>query len=69
MDLTTSTPELMVHGSPHVAKTVKHVPEQGRKARTVQPITMESSVSPEGGLGVVIHLSNNKEEVNHQFIH
>jgi hypothetical protein len=37
VDLTASTPELMiqaaiVRGSPHVAKVVKHVSEQGREA-------------------------------------
>jgi hypothetical protein len=61
VDLAASTPELMVRvitvrGSPRVAKMVKHVPEQGRKAQTVQPITTEPFVSPEGGVGVVVHL-------------
>jgi hypothetical protein len=36
---------------------VKHILEQGRKAGTVQPITTEPSVGPEGGVRVVIHLS------------
>jgi hypothetical protein len=62
VDLTASTPELMirkalVRGSPRVAKTVERVPELGRKARTVQPVTMEPFVDPEGGVGIVIHLS------------
>jgi hypothetical protein len=61
MNLTVSTPELMVwvttvHGSPRVAKTVKHVPEQGQKAGTMQLVATEPSVSPEGGIEVVVHL-------------
>jgi hypothetical protein len=67
MDLTASTPEFMVRtttvrGSPHVAEMVEHVLEQGRKARTVQPITREPSVGPEGGVGVVIHLSKTRKK-------
>jgi hypothetical protein len=67
MDLTTSTSELTiwaitVRRSPRVAKTVKHVPKQGRKAQTVQPITTEPSVGLEGGVGVVIHLSNTRKK-------
>jgi hypothetical protein len=67
MDLTASTPELMVwaatvRGSPRVAKMVKHVPEQGQKAGKVQPVTTKSSVGPEGGIGVVIHLSKTREK-------
>jgi hypothetical protein len=51
VDLTVSTPELIVRattvrGSPRVAEMVKHVPEQGRKTRTVQPITTEPSIGP-----------------------
>jgi hypothetical protein len=66
VDLTASMPELtvwatMVRGRPRVAETVKHVPEQGRKARTVQPITTEPSVDPEGGRRVVVHLSETKK--------
>jgi hypothetical protein len=66
VDLTASTPELtvraaMVRGSPHVAETVDHVPDQGRKTQTVQPITTEPSVGPEGGIGVVVHLSKTKK--------
>jgi hypothetical protein len=56
MDLTASMSELMVRattvrGSPCVAETVKHVPEQGRKARTVQPIATEPSVGPRVAYG------------------
>jgi hypothetical protein len=40
-----------------VAETVKHIPEQGRKDGTVQPVATKPSVSHEGGVGVVIHLS------------
>jgi hypothetical protein len=62
VDLAVSTPELtvrttMVRGSPRVAETVKQVPKQGWKAGTVQPVATEPSVGPEGGVGVVIHLS------------
>jgi hypothetical protein len=62
MDLVASTPKLMVraatvHKSSRVAEMVEHVPEQGRKTRTVQHITTEPFISPEGGVGVVIHLS------------
>jgi hypothetical protein len=45
-----------------VAETVEHVPEQGRKAGTVQPVAMKLSVSPEGGVGVVIHLLKIREK-------
>jgi hypothetical protein len=45
-----------VRGGPHVAETVKHIPEQGQKAGTVQPVATEPSVDPEGGIGVVVHL-------------
>jgi hypothetical protein len=62
VDLAASTPKLtvwvtMVRGSHRVAETVKHVLEQGRKAKMVQPVTTEPSVGPEGGVGVAIHLS------------
>jgi hypothetical protein len=40
-----------------VAETVKHIPEQGRKAQMVQPVIMDPSVGLEGGVGVVVHLS------------
>jgi hypothetical protein len=61
VDLTVSTPELTVcaatvRGSPRVAKMVEHIPKQGQKVWTVQPIATEPSVGPEGGVGVVIHL-------------
>jgi hypothetical protein len=67
VDLTTSTPELtvqaaMVRGSPHVAKTVQHVPKQGRKVGTVQPIATKTSNGPEGDVGVLVHLSKTKEK-------
>jgi hypothetical protein len=67
VDLTASTPELtvwatMVRGSPCVAETVKHVPEQGRKAGTVQPIATEPSIGLEGGIGVVVHLSRTRKK-------
>jgi hypothetical protein len=41
---------------------VKHDPEQGREAETVQPITTEPSVGPEGGVGIVIHLSTTRKK-------
>jgi hypothetical protein len=61
VDLTVSTPKLTVwattvRGSPRVAEMVKHVPEQGWKAGTVQPVTMKPSIGLEGGIGVVIHM-------------
>jgi hypothetical protein len=67
VDLTASTPGITlqvttVRGSPCVAETVKHIPEQGRKARTVQPVTTEPSVGPEGGVGVVIYLSTTRKK-------
>jgi hypothetical protein len=66
LDLAASTPKLMVWattvcGSPRVAETVKHVLEQGRKAGTVQPIAAKPSVDPEGGIGVVVHLSETRK--------
>jgi hypothetical protein len=51
-----------VRGNPRVAKMVQHVSEQGGKTGAVQPVTMEPSVGFEGGIGVVIHLSNTKEK-------
>jgi hypothetical protein len=53
----------MVRGSPRVAKAVEHVPEQGRKDETVQPITTKPSVGLEGGVGVVIHLSKTRDKL------
>jgi hypothetical protein len=70
MDLAASTPELMVRattvrGSPRVAKTVQHVPEQGRKPRMVHPIAAVPSISSKGGVGVVVHLSKTrKKQIN-----
>jgi hypothetical protein len=67
MDLVAPQPELMVQtaavcGKPRVAKVVQHIPEQGGKTGAVQPIAMEPSVSSEGGVGVVIHLSKTREK-------
>jgi hypothetical protein len=62
VDLTASTSKLTVHGSLRVAKTVEHVPEQSRKAGTVQPIAMKPSVGPEGDVGVVIHLLKTRKK-------
>jgi hypothetical protein len=45
-----------------VAKTVEHIPEQGQKAGTVQPVVTEPSIGPEGGIGVVIHLSETRKK-------
>jgi hypothetical protein len=66
VDLTASTPELTVRmntvrGSPHVADTVEHIPEQGQKAGTVQPVATEPSIGLEGDIGVVIHLSKTRK--------
>jgi hypothetical protein len=66
VDLTVSTPKLTVwvatvRRDPRVAKVVQHVPEQGRKARTVQPIAMNPSVGSVGGVGVVVHLSKTRD--------
>jgi hypothetical protein len=62
VDLVVSTSKLTVRAtpvcrSPRMAEPVEHEPEQGRKAQTVQPVTTEPSVGPDGGVGVVIHLS------------
>jgi hypothetical protein len=67
VDLAASTPELivqsaMVRGSLRVAETVEHVPKQSRKARTVQPIPTKPSIGPEGGIGVVVHLSKTRKK-------
>jgi hypothetical protein len=70
VDLATSMPELtirvaMVCRSLRVAETVEHVPEQSRKDGMVHPIATKPSVGPEGGIGVVIHLSKTREkEIN-----
>jgi hypothetical protein len=73
VDLATSTPELMVRAATVrriscVAETGQHVPEQGQKAVMVQPITTKPSIDPEGGVGIVAHLSKNKGETNQHFI-
>jgi hypothetical protein len=49
-------------GGPHVAKMVEHIPEQSWKAGMVQPITIEPSVGPDGGVGVVAHLSKTRKK-------
>jgi hypothetical protein len=67
VDLAASTPELTVwaptvRGSPRVAETVEHIPEQGRKDWMVQLVTTEPSVGPKGCVGVVIHLSKTRKK-------
>jgi hypothetical protein len=52
----------MVRGTPHVAKAVQLISEQGGKAGVVQPILTEPSIGSEGGVGVVIHLSKTREK-------
>jgi hypothetical protein len=48
--------------SPRMAETVEHVLEQSRKVGTVQSVAMKPSVSPEGVVGVVIHLSKTRKK-------
>jgi hypothetical protein len=65
VDLTMPMPKLVVQaaivrGGPHEAETVQHVPQQGEKARTVQPVTTEPPINTKGGVGVVIHLSKQR---------
>jgi hypothetical protein len=67
IDLAASMPQLTVwttavHRSPHVAKMVQHVTEQGGKTRAVQPISTEPSIGFEGDVGIVIHLSKIREK-------
>jgi hypothetical protein len=67
MDLAAPQPELkvraaVIHGKPHVAEAVQHVPEQCGKLGAVQPVTTEPSVGSKGGVGVVIHLSETREK-------
>jgi hypothetical protein len=67
MDLAAPQPELMVRtdticGKSCVAKAVQHVPEQGGKPATVQPVATKPSVGSQGGVGVVIHLSKIREK-------
>jgi hypothetical protein len=67
MDLVAPQPELtvwtaMVRGKSRVAETVQHVPKQGGKPGSVQPVTTEPSVGSKGGVGVVIHLSKTREK-------
>jgi hypothetical protein len=52
----------MVCRSPCVTEAVQHIPEQGPKLGMVQPVTTVPSVSSEGGIGLVIHLSKTKEK-------
>jgi hypothetical protein len=52
----------MVRGEPRVAEAVQHVPKQGGKPGAVQPVTTEPSINSEGGVGVVIHLSETMEK-------
>jgi hypothetical protein len=65
VDLTTPTNEFVVQaatvrGGPYEAERVQHVPQQGGKAMMVQPVTTEPSISTEGGVGVVVHLSKQR---------
>jgi hypothetical protein len=67
MDLAAPQPERTVPAAtvcrnPRVAKVVQHIPEQGRNTGAVQAVTTESSVSSEGGVGVVVHLSKTREK-------
>jgi hypothetical protein len=67
MDLAVPQPELMVRaitirGNPRVVKVVQHIPEQGWKTGTMQPVTTELSIGSEGGVGVVVHLSKTREK-------
>jgi hypothetical protein len=67
VDLAASTPELTVwattvRGSPHVVEMVEHVPKQGQKAQTVQPVTTEPYIGSEGGIGVLVHLSTTRKK-------
>jgi hypothetical protein len=67
MDLVAPQPELTVRAAairrkPRVAEAVQHIPEQGGKPGAVQPVTTEPSVSYNGGVGVVIHLSKTREK-------
>jgi hypothetical protein len=52
----------MIHEKPHVAEMVQHVLEQGGKTGAVQLVAMEISVGSQGGIGVVIHLSEIREK-------
>jgi hypothetical protein len=67
VDLAASMSEIRVQvttvrGSPRVAEMIKHILKQGRKAGTVQPVVTEPSVGPEGGVGVVVHLSTTRKK-------
>jgi hypothetical protein len=52
----------MIHEKPRVAEMVQHVLEQGGKTEAVQPVAMEISVGSQGGIAVVIHLSEIREK-------
>jgi hypothetical protein len=41
---------------------VQHVPEQGQKARMVQPIATKPAVGPTASVGVVVHLLKTREK-------
>jgi hypothetical protein len=67
MDLAAPQPKLMVRTATvraehRVAEGVQHVPEQGGKPGTVQPVKSEPSVGSKGGVGVVIHLLKTREK-------
>jgi hypothetical protein len=67
MDLAVPQPVLTVRtatvrGKIRVAEAVQHVPKQGRKPGTVQPVTTEPSIGSKGGVRVVIHLSKTREK-------
>jgi hypothetical protein len=73
MDLAAHQPELMVRVAvtrwkPRVAKAVQNIPEQGGKPGAVHPVTTEPSIGSKGGIGVVIHQSENGRNDQH-FIH
>jgi hypothetical protein len=74
VDLTTSTHEptvwaTMVHGSPRVAETVKHVLKQGRKSRDGSTHHNGAIRRPRGWRRDSHPSVNNKEETSHHFIH
>jgi hypothetical protein len=67
VDHIASTPDLTVwaatvRGGPRILIVAQHVPEQGREARTVQPIATKPSVGSEDSVRVVVHLSKTREK-------
>jgi hypothetical protein len=67
VDLAVPKPELIVRmttvrGGPCLAKAVQHILKQRGKTRVVQPVATEPSISSEGCVGVVIHLSKTREK-------